>query len=262
MDPRRWQVAFFRAKALLQKNATLRAHSASERGQTAIETAFVLTMILFVTFMIVNYAIVVHTKMVATYAAFMAGRSYQVFGDQQGAAHFGEIAAEGKSQQLIEDLGKTVTAFRVAEDIFTCGLPWVQVPEGDAETQLTPEQQRENRFGRCLEGKRKYEKTNIGKALTFAPFKQDDSSSLSRDQKLDDVAGSFTESGRAPLRYGILSLKYRVPLMFNPMGVFSESGESEPLVRDEVFVPVLLNPGLSDGLKKAENNEKDFDDDK
>ena len=241
------------------------------KGQTALEAAFVLTTILFITFAIVNYAMVVHTKMVATYAAFMAGRSYQIYGDQTNANMFQEVSAKtnllggatGKNEgQLLGDMGKTVTAFRVAEDIFTCGLPWVTVPEGDAESGVNPVDQKDTRFSRCLEGKRKYEKSNIGRAITFAPFKKEQGDLLSGKQRLDEVSGSLSEPGRAPLRYGIMSIKYRVPLMFNPMGVFTQSGEKEPLVQDEVFVPILLNPGLSDGLKEQKNQEKDFEDSK
>ena len=78
--------------------------------------------------------------------------------------------------------------------------------------------------------------------------------------QLNEVTGGFSEKNRKPLRYGIMSIKYRMPILFNPYGAFGANGE-EPIIRDEVFVPVLLNPGLSEGLKEADKSKKDFDDD-
>jgi hypothetical protein len=230
-----------------------------DRGQTALETAFVFSTLLFLTFTIVNFAILFHTKNIATYAAFMAGRSYQVLGDQTGADFFKESSTKPgiKPPNFLSDLGKTVAAFRVAEDVFTCSLPWMKVPSGDELVQLTPQDIKSGGASRCLEGKRKYQKTNIGKSLNFAPFKKDPNP-LNGGAKLDEVAGSFTEKGRAPLRYGILNLKYRTPLLYNPMGVFA--GIS--LVQSEAHVPILLNPGLEAGLQKKKDNEKDFEDEK
>jgi hypothetical protein len=228
-----------------------------QSGQTALETAFVFSALLFLTFTIVNFAILFHTKNIATYAAFMAARSYQVIGDQTGAELFDEANGSfGKKTKLLGDLGKTVAAFRVAEDIFTCSLPWISVPQGDALIQVNPTEVQRNPTMRCLEGKRRYQNTNIGKSLKFSPFKRNPNPN---ETKLDDVPGSFTEKGRLPLRYGILNLKYRTPIIYNPMNVFGEKGA---LVQGQVNVPILLNPELEAGLQKAKPGEKDFDETK
>lgn len=235
-----------------------------DKGQVALETAFVFSTLIFLTFAIMNIGILFHTKMIATYAAFMAGRSYQVFGDQTGASYFEEMKSKSislgggaKSNTLLGDTGKTVTAFRVAEDIFTCSLPWMTVPQGDGTASTGGGR---DFASRCQEGKRKYENTNIGRVISFAPFEKDASSMVKKATQLNEVTGGFSEKNRKPLRYGIMSIKYRMPILFNPYGAFGANGE-EPIIRDEVFVPVLLNPGLSEGLKEADKSKKDFDDD-
>lgn len=250
------------------------------KGQAVLETAFVFTMILVLTFAIVNIGVMLHTKTIATYAAFMSARSYQVFGDQTGAAFFDEVSTtpssgDGKDLKLLSDLGNTVTALRVAEDIFTCSLPWVKVPEGDAQSTLTAFQNKNDMSSRCMEGKRKYETTNIGKTIKFAPFEKDNKKILDKPQ-LNEVVGAYAEKGRKPMRYGILSIKYRTPILFNPMNVFGtplsasqadktlmplRAGSSGDLMLyDEVFVPVLLNPGLSEGLSKPDPSKKSDED--
>jgi hypothetical protein len=252
-----------------------------DKGQAVLETAFVFSMILILTFAVVNLGVMLHTKMVATYAAFMSARSYQVFGDQTGAEFFDEQGANdsagaSKDKRLLSDLGKTVTALRVAEDIFTCSLPWMKVPDGDAQSAFTAMQNKNDSSSRCMEGKRKYEITNIGKSIKFAPFEKDSKKILDKPQ-LNEVVGAYSEKGRKPMRYGILSIKYRTPILFNPMNVFGtpvsssqfdktlmplHSGSSgDLLLYDEVFVPVLLNPGLSEGLSKPDPTKKAVDDD-
>ena len=244
------------------------------KGQAVLETAFVFTMILFLTFAIVNIGVMLHTKTIATYAAFMAGRSYQVFGDQTGADFFDE--AGEKKQKLLGDQ-KTVTALRVAEDIFTCSLPWVKVPEGDAQSTFNPLDTKKDPTSRCMEGKRKYETTNIGKTIKFSPFDKDKVESFQKKPQLNEVVGGYSETGRKPMRYGILSIKYRTPVLFNPMNVFynqsasagktpdalmpvRKGSDGELLIYDEVFVPILLNPGLSEGLSEPDKTKKSVED--
>ena len=227
----------------------------SNRGQTALETAFVFSMLLFMTFSVVNFAILFHTKNIATYAAFMAARSYQVMGDMTGNDNMEELLHDGKTQRFLEK-EKTVTALRVAEDIFTCALPWMTVPPSDAEGQIDPEEARRNFSSRCQEGNRKYETLNVGKTPRFLPFNE---GSLSDKDPLEKVIGGFSEAGREPLRYGILNIKYRTPILFDLGGMFA--GDSDGLVRSEVYVPVLLNPGLNTGISEDKGKEDDFDKD-
>lgn len=244
------------------------------RGQTALETAFVLSSILFVTFTLVNFAILFHTKSIATYAAFMAGRSYQVVGDQTNADFFKEETGQNFLGQtggghLFDDLkgtsgDPTLAVVRAAEDIFTCALPWISVPGDDAQDsfQNDADAMKKSFSERCMEGKRKYQKLNIGKSLRFLPFDRSSGNDVSKFKNLELVKGGFSEQGRDPLRYGILNMKYRTPLIFNPMGSFISENDS-PFIKDEVFVPVLINPGLRTGLQDNRNsNEQDFDDEK
>lgn len=247
------------------------------KGQTALETAFVFTMLIFLTLAFVNLAILLHTKNVATYAAFMAGRSFQVLGDQTGAEKIEEYSSQafGGSPKFLSDIpAKTVAAHRAAEDIFTCALPWMSVPSGDELVKLTDNPYQAKPFQqRCLEGKRKYEKTNIGKGLNFAPFKEAFDNGQTKES-LNEVLKSLREQVtppvkfgerkakvRDPLRFGIMVLKYRTPILFNPGNILQISGE-DAMVRDEVAVPVLLNPGLSATLKKKDDKDKEFDDEK
>ncbi len=242
----------------------------TDKGQTALETAFVLGGLLFLTFAFVNLAILLHTKNIATYAAFMSARSFQVLGDQTGQEAFKEKGQGGQQTGFLSDLGENVVAaYRVAEDVYTCALPWMSVPKGDEKVQFKPDPNKPIlAHERCLEGKRKYQSTNVAKALNFQPFKKDDGTG-SEEKSLDEVPGSFVErtgsatllnpnaGRRDPLRYGILVLKFRTPLLFNPGNILRINGE-DAMVRDEVYVPVLLNQGLSAVLKKKDEKSKDF----
>jgi hypothetical protein len=227
----------------------------AQRGQTALETAFVFSFLLFMTFMVMNLGILLHTKNIATYAAFMAARSFQVLGDQTGAQAFLEmVSLDGdQTQRFMQEFegSKYPAFFRVAEDIFTCGLPWMSVPDGDAEGSLLQDDREKSTEERCMSGKRKYATLNIGE-ISFAPFDPEDNGSLlSADQSgLEDVAGGFAEDGRNPLRYGVLRLPYRSPILFDPMGTINGR-----LYQGEIYVPALLNPGLSIELKEGSNND-------
>lgn len=262
-----------------------------KRGQTAIETAFVFSSIIFLTFTLSNLGILIHTRNIATYAAFMSARSYQVFGDQsykQDASGFGnvepyfEIGPNGQVQPLLGDL-KIAAALRVAEDLYTCSLPWMTVPAGDREGVMKPPEPGKPHppEDRCMEGKRKYEKLNVGKNLDFLTFKDPSGSPNNTQTNLELVEGGYRERGtnrltkedefRDPLRYGILRLRYRTPLLFNPMGsfasedgnklfgIFEVNGNGE-FVSDAVYVPALINPGLSTGLQDKKSEDKEFDD--
>lgn len=238
------------------------------KAQTVLETLFVLTSMIFVTFMTMNVAVSIHTKNIATYAAFMGARSYQVYATHVGADQFQEIPAESESfigekgdGTLLSDLTKTASAHRVAEDIFTCALPWMTVPKEDqtgstVDVPKTPEE-------RCMEGKRKYEVTNVAKP-TIRPFSLKDD--FQDKTKLTVVPDGFSEEGREKLRFGIFILAYRKDIPFNIMGLFkNKDGEDSTALQanDEsddsiqsVYVPVLLNPGLDPGLKEADPHNK------
>ncbi|MBN8553814.1 MAG: pilus assembly protein [Deltaproteobacteria bacterium] len=229
-------------------------------GQVALETAFVFTFIIFLTFSIINFGFLFHTKNVATYAAFMAARSYQVLGDQTSSGSQQAPYGNGANYYL-KDL-KTLAAMQTAEDIFTCALPWMSVPDGDSDTVINNSDLEKIPLIRCMEGKRKYEQLNIGvgsansRSLDFASFKADESGSAFEPPKLDLVAGAFGENARETMRYGILHLRYRTPILFNPFNVLKMDNPDQ-LVRNDVYVPVLLNPGLQSGLKARDKEEKE-----
>lgn len=232
------------------------------KGQIALETAFVFSMLIFLAFSIINMAILFHSKTIATYAAFMAGRSYQVMGDQTAAETFLESAKSGGADKFL-DQEQTLAAIRTAEDIFTCALPWIAVPQGDALADIDDREIERKPELRCMEGKRKYKSMNVGsgknRSLDFLPFKEDGSSAFGTP-KLGEVTGGFKEAGRDPLRYGILHLTYRTPLLFNPYNLFAVNEKSRT-VRDGVYVPILLNPGLESGLKNKPTGQNQEEDD-
>ncbi len=245
------------------------------RGQMVLETAFVFTFLIFLVFTIVNFGIIFHTKNIATYSAFMAARSYQVMGDYDRVDSPEELNvyetkdAKGKITPFMDKV--TVAApYMVAEDIFTCALPWVTVPDGEAEKR--PEKPDEDNLlsvtsSRCMEGKRKYKNFNVGDAIRFQPFGEDQSSLTSalsgkKETDLNKVERAYTERGRSPLQYGILSMQYKKPILFNPFGVFNSAQGKSKIYVDEVFVPVLLNPGLKSKFKEDEKKPKQFEEDK
>ncbi len=240
-----------------------------ERAQTALETAFVFTSIIFLAFTVMNLGVYMHTRSVATYAAFMAARSYQVYGDQTGKDFFEERSESGSSKKLFEDDADTYTIIRTAEDIFTCALPWVKPPQSDV---LGSAPANDDFRAGCMEGERKYENTNINKAITFLKFEQDTSASNFADRaQLENLTGGFAEKGRDPMRFAIMKLQFKNKLIINPYNVFdgeapstSEQGATVVKYVDDkerarrwhkVFVPVVLNPGLESGVVEAPQNE-------
>src|SRR4051812_10678922 len=105
-----------------------------DKGQMVLETAFVFASLTFLIFAIINFAIIFHTKNVATYAAFMAARSYEVMGDldrgfedenDKRSIDIYEVTEAGKKPSSFMDNAKVPTPYQVAEDIYTCALPWV-----------------------------------------------------------------------------------------------------------------------------------------
>jgi len=252
------------------KNTFRYSHFRKNKGQLVLETAFVFTLLIFLVFTIVNFGIIFHTKNIATYAAFMGARSYQVMGDLSRSKNFDAfetLTKNGKQKSFLMS-AKTATPYQVAEDIFTCALPWVTVPEGDGETTLSAVDLMKTPSSRCMEGKRKYKNMNVGDTIRFEPFGDKDPSSFlsalggGDKSELNSVLGAFSEPGRPTLQYGILSLQYKKPILFNPFGLFSaKNGESKVFV-DEVFVPVLLNPGLNTKFKKDDGKTKKFEEDK
>jgi len=242
------------------------------RGQTTVEATVVITGLIFLTFSIMNLGFLLHSKMVATYAAFMAGRSFQVLGDQTGAEFYQENASKedgGIPQNFLNEMkdSKYPGFFRVAEDIFTCALPWMAAPAGDRLQNITDTDREKTIDERCAAGKRKYETFNVGTPV-FIPWDPAGSKSSFFDQTsgLEKVNESFTEVGRDPLRYGVLRITYRTPLIFPMPELQYVDSRDRPrntaeFHTGEVFVPVLLNPGLRIELKKAEGGdaEKDFE---
>jgi hypothetical protein len=185
--------------------------SAKDKGQVVLETAFVFSLLIFLVFAIVNFAVIFHTKNIATYAAFMAGRSYQVVGDlsRSGKYDIYEITAKNGKQTKFMNKPKTATPYQVAEDIFTCALPWVRVPDGDGES-MGGEDLSKSPYSRCMEGKRKYKNMNVGDSIRFEPFGDDPANILSGDKsQLNEVKNAFAEAGRPSLQYGILSMQYK-----------------------------------------------------
>jgi hypothetical protein len=237
----------------------------ASRAQTVAETLFVFGSIFFITFAIMSFSVATHTKFVATYAAFMAARSYQVYGDQSGADFHGEVSGS----KLLSDLSdqETLSVIRTAEDIFTCALPWMTVPAGD---ELAPFDESSRSKGQlpCLEGKRKYQKTNIDKQIAFYRFEDRSLGSQQNQNFLEPVAGAYIEAGREPLRFAIMRLRYKNPMLTDLMGAFdnwvvSRAARGRTTIDEElervydgrvwfeVHVPALLNPSVAAGVKKA-----------
>lgn len=252
------------------------------RGQTVLETLFVFTAMIFLAFAMLNLNTSLFTRYIANYAAFMAARSYQVYGDHRDLNGIDndivpkEVKDGGGVQNILED-EKALSMVRTAEDIMTCALPWYSVPENDRDdnnqNQLIDEK---DPYYDCYEGRRKYEDTNINRQVSVFRFDDSQSPQLAASQSgslLEGVAQSFREQGREPLRYAILKLQYKNKLVFNVLKVFDgtvqvkEAGgqivakELNDSNRDrywfDVHVPLLLNPGLNSGVRIAEEGEVD-----
>jgi hypothetical protein len=240
----------------------------NQKGQVVVETAFVFSAMLLMVFGMMNLGVLLHTKNIATYSAFMAGRSYQVFGDQKNSDAFDESFGSG-DQKLLDNL-KNAAAIQVAEDIFTCSLPWVKVPDGEGSIDDDAFDMSKAVGSRCLENKREYKDLNVD--IRFLNFEKQRDNLGSGDIDLEPVAGSFAELDRNPLRYGILSLRYRSPVLFDFGHIVNpESSDSmvaaltsfllpgiqeSGLVVDQVYVPILLNPGLESGIKKDDTEDE------
>ena|GEM_PF-4486171 len=259
-----------------RRHPILFSKAKKSRGQTALETFFVFTGVIFMSFAMFNLSVAMYTKFVATYAAFMAGRSYQVYGDQTGRSLFKETG----DKSLLADQ-QTLTIIRTAEDIFTCALPWAQVPQSDSLSASNVNgPNKKLPFASCQEGKRKYQTTNINKSITMFRFDNKlsaTSTNQSGQQLLEGVSEGFHETDRQPLRFAILKLQYKNPLLFNVFGVFNgpatisnkgqitvvDSNDASRLqIWHSVFVPVLLNPGLESGVKVVQGNQGNSDIDK
>lgn len=259
----------------------------TSRGQTVLETFFVFSSLLFVGFVMMNLNVTMYTKNVASYAAFMAARSYQVYGDHQDLlsrassealeVYPKEIGADGNEQNLLED-ERALTIIRTAEDIMTCALPWVSVSDEDKLSERDQGQDDEADPLGCLEGKRKYEDTNINRQLTIFRFDSSSSPDLAQADTgslLEKVESGYREANRDPLRYAILKLQYKNKLLFNIMGAFDRQatlpdgsgGVITTRVNDSyrnriwhaVHVPLLLNPGAHSGVEIAEDDNAGSD---
>lgn len=240
------------------KTKILRARRA--KGQTVIETAFVLSLLIFMTFALLSLGTLMHTRMIATYATFMAARSFQVLGDGTGADFFIETLTgeEGDYQRFMQEMeeSKNPAFVRVAEDIFTCGLPWMSAPRDDVLERQSANEQERTIEERCMSAKRKYDTLNIGD-MAFIPFdpSQDDLKEKNGEVTgMETVLAGYAEKGREPLRFGVLKLPYRTPIVFD---FFNLTGGK--LSQGEIFVPVLLNPGLRIKLQKAKEGDPEED---
>lgn len=212
---------------------------------------------LFLALAAVNLGTTAHTNFIANYAGFMAARSFQVYGVGTGADFFDEA----DFGQLL-DSEVTATTIRVAEDIFTCSLPWVSPPDNDI---INPGDDSQT-FSRCHEGNRRYENTNIDRRFRVLRFDQQ------QRTEFEEVASSYREEDRAPLRYGILRLRYKRSLLLNPFGIFDgmRNIDGEQVFVDDEFrtrmwhslhVPLLLNPGLDTGeLRQAQGQDSTVED--
>lgn len=240
---------------LLRKALQKISKQRSSRGQTVVETAFVFTTMLMLALAAVNLGTAAHTHFIANYSAFMAARSFQVYGIGTGADFFSE-GDEG----LLES-EPTAAIIRVAEDIFTCSLPWFSAPENDV---INPNDETQS-FQNCNEGNRRYENTNIDRQLRVLRYDRKE------ETEFETVATSYTEEERDPLRFGILQIRYKRSLLRNPFGIFdgmkNVDGE-EVFVDDEyrsrvwhsVHMPLLLNPGLDTGeLKESQGQDNGLD---
>ena len=252
----------------------------SFRGQTALETFFVFSALIFAAFAMLNLNTNLFTKNIATYAAFMGARSYQVYGDHRSILAElpeelipKEVTPDGGVQNLLEN-ENALSIVRTAEDIFTCALPWYGVPDGDADGELFALEQDNSAFARCREGQRKYERTNINRRISMFRFDRETSPQLAQANDgalLERVADSFAEEGREPIRYAILKLQYKNRLLFNVLNAFDGPAPTrvngEIVVRNvndnfrqrqwhSVHVPVLLNAGLHSGVRLAEPGEE------
>lgn len=242
-----------------------------ERAQTALETAFVFTSIIFLAFTVMNLGVFMHTRAVATYAGFMAARSYQVYGDQTGREAFKEEMQSG-TQNLFDDM-KTLSVIRTAEDIFTCALPWVMPPKDDL-VGSAPLGGGSEKAG-CMEGERKYESTNINKQIGFLKFDDDQNSNFAQRAQLETLTKGYKEINREPMRFAILRLQFKNRLLINPYNVFDGTNTTtndagvkvvryvDDKVRNKkwhkIYVPVLLNPGLESGVNEAPQNQQNGD---
>lgn len=244
------------------------------RGQTALETFFVFTSLIFFAFIMLNVNTTFFTHNIATYASFMAARSYQVYGNHTGAELFEEQLTED-TQALLESEGDTLTVIRVAEDIMTCGLPWLGVPEED-KLGADPSNQDLERdpYAGCMEGKRRYRETNIRRQLAVFRFDSETSAELAAANNgslLEEVQGGFRETERKAAQFAILKLSYKNFLPFNYFGFLNrettttdENGKSIRVIQDDnyrarfwhsVHMPLLLNPGLESGVELAQEGE-------
>lgn len=216
---------------------------------------------LFIAFALLNVPMALHTKFVATYAAFMAGRSYQVYGNHEGLSRFSELTEEGDETPLLEDV-PTLAAIRVAEDIFTCSLPWVSVPSDDVENVNEDELVGITRS--CFEGHRNYESFNINEEIEFESFDRSGGGGAT-GELIESVESGFREGQigghleeRAPLRFAIMRLRYRNPMII-ARGFFRDEDRFGPERWARVHVPILLNPGLESGVVEAPSGASEDD---
>jgi len=237
----------------VRKRLLLRA----ARAQTSFETAFVFTTMLVLALVTLNLSAGIHTRFIANYSAFMAARSFQVYGVGTGADFFEE---DGFGDLLGNE--KVPPIIRVAEDIFTCSLPWFSPPSQDV---INPNDDEGQMFANCHEGNRNYERTNIDRNLGVFRFDRD------QRTELEVVGSSFREEERDPLRYGILRLRYKNSLLKNPLRIFDHMAtiDGEETLIDEnyyarvwhsVYMPLLLNPGLDPGeLRESQGRDNNID---
>lgn len=222
------------------------------RGVSSIETAFVFNGIILFTVLGINLASYMHTRFMATYAGFMATRSYQVYGDQTGREAFQETVFSGE-QELLSELPALAT-IQTAEDIFTCGLPWVRPPQDDVIGSGA-----DDRAG-CMSNQRQYQSTNINRSFAFVSFENPELAERNQAGNFLPIEDGYAENGRFPARYAILKLQYKNNLILNPYNVFDGDTTDGRNVSDfdrrrlwsRVYIPVSIEPGLETGVSRAE----------
>lgn len=218
------------------------------RGQTILEMALILGSVLFFSFLTIQFTMIWQSRLVARYAAFMTARSLQVWG---GGGQIKWTPAE------VYGGGSNTKAFpfrKVFEDIYTCGVPWARVPPDDLKNRA----ETDDYIVHCgATGERKYEQTNLYEARAKRYDDKDP-----QGVGMHRVGNSFFEminfcsgpqcasTSDLPLRFGVLEVTYKVPLLFGIVpGVAKKTEElTKGVVAggliDGVAAPLLLNPGL------------------
>lgn len=234
---------------LVKAKRCYRCLPSKEGGQTIIEVAMILTSLVFFTLLTVQMMMIWQAGLVARYAAFMSARSLQVWGANLIGASNTDM--DGGSGKRFSPFLKTF------EDIYTCGVAWVDVPKEDRRN--SADTNGYNKFCGAT-GQRKYGfregHTNliVDGSFTKSPAVERYDTEKPEAAGLHKVHTPFFDDlnlqANRVLRYGALRIIYRVPLIFGlfPEAVANTRRATNRVISDgianSVDVPLLLNPGL------------------